>query len=132
MATIHDLVLAHIDNKPAFYARIEEITPDVKPGWWKVKLLVLTVPLQVYTWILDESQVNGAPFTMGETPIMLEKVVSPTPPTNRSARSARAPHPGKGGTWFPSSTVKNRNGHPGGGDTIRLVTTRFDDFNLLE
>ena len=78
--TIHDLVLAHIDNKPAFYARIEEITPDVKPGWWKVKLLVLTVPLQVYTWILDESQVNGAPFTMGETPIMLEKVLSPEPP----------------------------------------------------
>ena len=80
MATIHDLVLAHIDNKPAFYARIEEITPDVKPGWWKVKLLVLTVPLQSYTWILDDSQVNGAPFTMGETPIMLEKVVSPEPP----------------------------------------------------
>ncbi|GFO59738.1 hypothetical protein GMST_20630 [Geomonas silvestris] len=80
MATIHDLVLAHIDNKPAFYARIEEITPDVKPGWWKVRLLVLTVPLQVYTWILDESQVNGAPFTMGETPIMLEKVVPPEPP----------------------------------------------------
>jgi hypothetical protein len=81
MATIHDLVLAHIDNKPAFYARIEEISPDVKPGWWKVKLLVLTVPLQVYTWILDESQVNGAPFTMGETPIMLEKVITPEPPS---------------------------------------------------
>lgn len=81
MATIQDLVLAHIDNKPAFYARIEDITPDVKPGWWKVKLLVLTVPLQIYTWILDESQVNGAPFTMGEMPIMLEKVISPEPPT---------------------------------------------------
>jgi hypothetical protein len=81
MATVNDLVLAHIDNKPAFYARIEEVTPDVKPGWWKVKLLVLTVPLQIYTWILDDSQVNGAPFTMGETPIMLEKVVSPEPPT---------------------------------------------------
>jgi len=81
MATTHDLVLAHIDNKPAFYARIEDITPDVKPGWWKVRLLVLTVPLQVYTWILDESQVNGAPFTMGETPIVLEKVVPPEPPT---------------------------------------------------
>jgi hypothetical protein len=78
--TINDLVLAHIDNKPAFYARVEEILPDVKPGWWKVRLLVLTVPLQVYTWILDESQVNGAPFTMGETPIMLEKVVPPEPP----------------------------------------------------
>lgn len=80
MATINDLVLAHIDNKPSFYARIEEVSPDVKPGWWKVKLLVLTVPLQVYTWILDESQVNGAPFTMGGTPIMLEKVESPEPP----------------------------------------------------
>lgn len=78
--TVNDIVLAHIDNKPAFYARIEEITPDVKPGWWQVKLLVLTVPLQVYTWILDESQVNGAPFTMSETPIMLEKIVSPEPP----------------------------------------------------
>ncbi|UFS71642.1 hypothetical protein LPW11_05460 [Geomonas sp. RF6] len=80
MATINDLVLAHIDEKPAFYARIEDVSPDVKPGWWKVKLLVLTIPLQTYTWILDESQVNGAPFTMGGTPIMLEKVVSPEPP----------------------------------------------------
>jgi hypothetical protein len=80
MSTISDLVLVHIDNKPAFYARIEDISPDVKPGWWKVKLLVLTVPLQVYTWILDDSQVNGAPFTMGGTPMMLEKVISPEPP----------------------------------------------------
>lgn len=80
MATINDLVLVHIDEKPAFYARIEEIVPDAKPRWWQVKLLVLTVPLQVYTWILDESQLDGAPFTMSGTPVMLEKVVSPEPP----------------------------------------------------
>ena len=97
MATIHDLVLAHIDNKPAFYARIEEISPDVKPGWWKVKLLVLTVPLQVYTWILDESQVNGAPFTMGETPIMLEKVVSPEPPLKPLSSVGKGAASRKGG-----------------------------------
>ncbi|WP_224984547.1 hypothetical protein [Geomonas agri] len=78
--TINDIVLTHIDNKPSFYARIEDIAPDMKPGWWQVKLLVLTVPLQVYHWILDESQVNGAPFTMSGTPVMLEKVVSPEPP----------------------------------------------------
>jgi len=77
MATINDLVLVHVDHKPGFYARIEEIDPDVKPGWWQVKLLVLTFPLQVYTWILDESQVAGADFTMGGTPIRLEKVESP-------------------------------------------------------
>lgn len=73
----NDLVLVNIEHKPAFYARIEEISPDVKPGWWQIKLLVLTHPYQIYTWILDESQINGAPFTMGGTPIALEKVVSP-------------------------------------------------------
>ena len=77
MATINDLVLVHVDHKPGFYARIEDIVPDVKRGWWQVKLLVLTFPLQVYTWILDDSQVAGADFTMGGTPIRLEKVESP-------------------------------------------------------
>jgi hypothetical protein len=77
MATINDIVLVHVDNKPGFYARIEEITPDVKPGWWQVRLLVFTFPLQVFTWILDEFQLEYAPFTMGGTPIQLEPVVSP-------------------------------------------------------
>jgi len=77
MATISDLVLVHIDHKPGFYARIEDISPDVKPGWWQVKLLALSFPLQIFTWTLDESQINGAPYTMGGTPIRLEKVVSP-------------------------------------------------------
>jgi hypothetical protein len=48
------------------------------------------VPLQVYTWILDESQVNGAPFTMAETPIMLEKIVSPEPPVKPVAPTDHA------------------------------------------
>jgi hypothetical protein len=77
MTTIHDLVLVRIDNKPGFYARIEDITPDMKAGWWQVKLLVLTIPMQIYSWILEESQINGAPFTMGGTPVLMEKVVSP-------------------------------------------------------
>ena len=77
MAAIHDLVLVHIDHKPGFYARVDDITPDVKPGWWQVKLLVLSFPLQVFTWILDESQIAGAPFTMAGTPVKLEKIVSP-------------------------------------------------------
>jgi len=78
MATgINDLVLVHVDNRPGFFARIEDISPDVKPEWWQVKLLVLTIPLQVYTWILEESQIEGAPYTMGGTPVRLEKVISP-------------------------------------------------------
>ena len=77
MAAINDIVLVHVDNKPGFYARVEDISPDVKPGWWQVRLLVLTFPLQVFTWILDEFQLEYAPFTMGGTPIRLEPVVSP-------------------------------------------------------
>ncbi len=77
MATVHDLVLIHVENKPGFYARVEEITPDVKPGWWQVKLLVLTFPMQVFTWILDEFQIEGADFTMGGTPLRLDPVISP-------------------------------------------------------
>jgi len=95
MATINDLVLVHVDNKPGFYARIDDISPDVKKGWWVVKLLVLTFPLQVYTWILDESQLDGAEFTMGGTPLMLEKIASPVqqeepiePATKASATSS--------------------------------------------
>lgn len=80
-----DLVLIHVDNKPGFYARLEEISPDVKPGWWQVKLLVLTFPLQVFTWILDEDQLNEAPFTMGGTPLRLEKLVSPLEDERRQA-----------------------------------------------
>lgn len=77
MANINDIVIVHVENKPGFYARIEEINPDVKPGWWQVRLLVFTFPLQVFTWILDEYQLEGAEFTMGGTPIRLEPVISP-------------------------------------------------------
>lgn len=95
MAVINDLVLVHIDNKPGFYARIENITPDVKPGWWQVKLLVLSFPLQVYTWILDESQIDGAPYTMGGTPVRLEKVESPVPREEPLPHSASGPEVSK-------------------------------------
>jgi hypothetical protein len=102
MATINDLVLVHVDNRPGFFARIEDISPDAKPGWWQVSLLVLTVPLQVYTWILDDSQIDGAPFTMGGTPMMLEKVMPPplrtrpqAPPSAEESKSesAEGQHP---------------------------------------
>lgn len=70
-----DLVLIHIENKPAFYGRVEEITTDVKPKWWRVKFLFLTIPYQVTTWTLDNEQIRGADFTMGGTPMRIEKVV---------------------------------------------------------
>lgn len=72
-----DVVLVHIDNSPAFFARVETITGDVKPGWFHVKLLVLQVPLLVVTWILRESYYSGEEFTMGGHPMRIEKVTAP-------------------------------------------------------
>lgn len=79
MAAINDLVLVHIDNKPGFYARLEDISPDIKPGWWQVKILALSFPVQIFTWILDGSQIDGVPFTMGGTPVRIDKVIIPPP-----------------------------------------------------
>lgn len=69
-----DLILVYVDEKPAFFARVEGFTPDHKPNWWQVKLLVLQVPPKVITWILRQPQINGEPFTMGGTPVRIEKV----------------------------------------------------------
>ena len=72
-----DLVLVYIRGKPAFFARIEQIGEDVKPGWFQVKLLVLQIPLVVVTWILREAYINGEEFTMGGHPVTLTRVVCP-------------------------------------------------------
>ena len=72
----NDVVLVYIENNPTFFARIENITTDVKKGWWQVRLLILQIPLMVTTWILDNEQIRGADFTMGGTPIRIEKVVA--------------------------------------------------------
>ena len=69
-----DVVLVHYQEKPASYARIETIKPDMKKGWFQVTLLLLTLPAQTVTWILREEYINGASFTMGGRPMRLEKV----------------------------------------------------------
>lgn len=77
MTQTGDLVLVYMEGNPAFFARIEDILPDVKPGWFHVKMLVLQIPLLVITWILRDAYINGDEFTMGGRPVRLEKVVAP-------------------------------------------------------
>jgi len=74
---INDLILVYIEGIPAFFGRIEDITPDIKPGWWHVHIMVLTIPPGMISWILEKSQINGKDFTMGGVPIRIEKVISP-------------------------------------------------------
>ena len=69
-----DVVLVHYQDKPAIYARIEEIQPDIKKNWYQVTFLLLTIPAQTVTWILREEYINGTPFTMGGQPMRLDEV----------------------------------------------------------
>jgi hypothetical protein len=80
MATINDLVLVHLDGKPAFYARIDDITPDVKRGWYQVELLALTLPPQTLVWILEETHLQGEEYTMGGRPVQLKLIPPKAPP----------------------------------------------------
>jgi hypothetical protein len=77
MATIGDLVLVYQEELPAFFARIEDIWADVKPGWYQVKLLALKIPVEETIWILREGYINGEPFTMNGREMRINKVRSP-------------------------------------------------------
>jgi hypothetical protein len=77
MATVGDLVLIYFEDKPMSFARVEDILPDSKPGWFHIKLLMLQVPLQVVSWILRDAYILGDEFTMNGNRMRLEKVLSP-------------------------------------------------------
>lgn len=95
MTTINDLVLVYLDHKPGFYARIEDINPDVKKGWYQVELLVLTLPPQTLVWILEEGHIRGKEFTMGGRPVRL----APVPV--KSKPQPEAPGPEEKGKVIP-------------------------------
>ena len=72
-----DVFLVHVEEKPAFFAQVEYVVPDIKKGWWQVHFVILTVPLSTATWILDDNQIRGEDFTMKGVPMRIEKIVAP-------------------------------------------------------
>ncbi len=80
MAQENDVVLIYFEDKPLTFARIEDISPDMKRDWYHVKLLILQVPFQVVTWILRTSYIDGDEFTMEGKRIRMESVVCPDEP----------------------------------------------------
>jgi hypothetical protein len=79
MAAEKDIVLIYFEDKPLTFARIEDISPDIKKDWYHVKLLILQVPLELTSWILQDIYIDGAEFTMDGKKVRLEKVVCPEP-----------------------------------------------------
>ena len=69
-----DIVLIYYKDQPGVYGRIERIEPDIKKDWYRVTLLLLTLPHQVVTWILREEYINGDDFTMGGNSMRMEKI----------------------------------------------------------
>ncbi len=72
-----DLVLIYLENQPVFFARIEDISPDIKLGWVRMKFLILQVPLSLGEWILLPEYIQGEEFTMGGKKVKIEKVEVP-------------------------------------------------------
>jgi hypothetical protein len=73
----NDLVLIYLENQPVFFARIENIVPDRKPGWVRMNFLILQVPVSLGEWILLPEYIQGEEFTMGGKKVRIEKVEIP-------------------------------------------------------
>jgi hypothetical protein len=97
MAKENDVVLIYLEDKPLSFARIEEISPDVKKDWYHVKILMLQLPLQVSTWILRDIYIQGQEFTMGGRRVRLEPVVCPEAPdpSGEEQKKSETPNAGK-------------------------------------
>lgn len=113
MARENDLVLIYFEDKPLLFARIEDISPDIKPNWYQVRLLLLQVPLQVVTWILREAYIDGAEFTMNGKKMRLDKVEAPEtvplpPETGESEEKEKAPKTSGGNVITLSDLIKKK------------------------
>jgi len=69
-----DIVLIHLYARPASFARVEAVRPHDRHGWYYCDLLVLAVPPQPVSWILERTQIDGAEFTMGGRPVRIERI----------------------------------------------------------
>jgi hypothetical protein len=72
-----EVILIHVNQQPAFFARIENIQADRKKGWWQMEMLPLSIPLHTTIWTLDDDQLCGAPFTMQGHPVRIDRVTAP-------------------------------------------------------
>ncbi|MFC1515523.1 hypothetical protein ACFL7E_02045 [Thermodesulfobacteriota bacterium] len=79
----NDVVQIYLEDEPLSFARIEKISPDIKAGWYHVKLLLLQLPLQAVTWILRDTYIDGGEFTMGGKKMRLEPVICPHDPAEQ-------------------------------------------------
>jgi hypothetical protein len=120
MAQEKDLVLIYREDKPLTYARIEAISPDGKPDWYHVDLLLLQFPAQPFTMILRNAYINGDEFTMNGERMRLELVESPVPDRAKAVDPEESP----GGTG--DATESSPSKESDGGKVISLANRKKD------
>jgi hypothetical protein len=89
--TVNDILLIYMEDAPLAFARVEDIQPDIKPGWFRIKLLVLQIPPAIVTWILRDAYIDGDEYTMGGKRMRLEKVTIPEDPEAASKGPSTTP-----------------------------------------
>src|SRR3954465_2085415 len=73
----NDLIAIYVRGQLGLYGRVENIEPDVKPDWWIVRVMALTIPATYFNWILDSAQIEGEPYSMGGIPMQLKLLPPP-------------------------------------------------------
>jgi hypothetical protein len=108
MTTINDLVLIYVEDKPMAFARVEDIQPDMKKGWFQIKLLILQIPPTIVTWILRDVYINGGEYTMGGQKMRIEKVIVPEtsqPPAVEPSKNSEPNEQSQKKTQDPKSKI---------------------------
>lgn len=82
MVQENSIVLIYIQSTPKFYARIEKIDPDIKPGWYHVNIKPLYIlpnnnPAENFSWLIRDVYIQGEPFTIDGTEVQI--IESPPP-----------------------------------------------------
>lgn len=107
MAIENDIVLVYMEDSPLFFARVEEIWPDVKKDWFNIELLVLQIPVKVVVWTLKDIYINGTEFFMGGKRMKIEVV---TPPRDNFMETNEQDSENKSITHLKSeNSIKNDN-----------------------
>ncbi|RPI03330.1 MAG: hypothetical protein EHM72_01750 [Calditrichaeota bacterium] len=90
---VGEVIIIYVEDEPGFFARIEHIEPDRKKNWWQLNFLVLAIPLKTMSWILDDEQMRGQPFTMNGVSLQIKRVQAPEEekPIEPSAKSKTPP-----------------------------------------
>lgn len=105
-----EVVVIYQEDLPALYARIEDYTPDQRPRWYQLRLLLLTFPPQEVTWILREPQIDGEPFTMGGVPLQIKSVPSTGTPEQEPEPAKPSPERVRKTTKSPAGKLISLDG----------------------